>query len=166
MKTCSTCDKEKQEIEYYKNYAKCKTCCYEVTKKYRSSDFGKEARRKEAINARLSGKKQERQKKYEKTEKGKLIAIKYFRNRYKTPDGKARQAAKNAVKYALKTGKLIKEKCFMCGSEDSVAHHSSYAKDMRLAVTWLCVPHHNEIHNPAGVLNVEYNKSSKQNAKD
>lgn len=148
MKTCSTCGKEKEVTEYYKNYAKCKSCCYEVAKKYRASERGKEVRRKEAINARLSGKKQARQKKYGATEKGKLVAKKYYQGRYKTPEGKLRESAKNAVKHALKTGKLAKQPCFICGIEKSVAHHSSYAEDMRLVVTWLCMPHHNEIHNP------------------
>lgn len=151
MKTCSTCSKEKKVTEYYKGYAKCKACCYEVTQKYRASERGKEVRRKEAINARLSGKKQVRQKKYDATEKGKLVAKKYYQSRYKTPEGKLRESAKNAVKHALKIGKLVKQPCFICGSEESVAHHSSYARDMRLAVTWLCTPHHNEIHNPVEV---------------
>ena len=109
------------------------------------------SRRKEAINTRLSGKKQERQKRYEKTEKAKLADKRYEQKRYQSPEGKLRQAAKNAVKYAVKTGKLVKEPCFICGSEESVAHHSSYARDMRLVVTWLCTPHHNEIHNPVEV---------------
>jgi translation elongation factor EF-G len=151
MKTCSTCGKEKEITEYYKCYAKCKACCYEVTQKYRASERGKEVRRKETINARLSGKKNERQKKYETTEKGKLAAKNYYQGRYKTPKGKLRESAKNAVRHALKTGRLVKEPCFACGSEESVAHHSSYARDMRLVVTWLCTPHHNEIHNPVEV---------------
>lgn len=151
MKTCSTCGEKKEVTEYYKNYAKCKSCCYEVNKKYRTSERGKEVRRKEAINARLSGKKQERQKRYEKTEKAKLADKRYEQKRYQSPNGKARQAAKNAVKYAIRTGKLVKQPCFICGLEESVAHHSSYARDMRLAVTWLCTPHHNEIHNPVEV---------------
>jgi hypothetical protein len=151
MKTCSTCKIEKEVTEYYKGYAKCKACCYEINKKYRASDRGKEVRRKEAINARLSGKKQIRQKRYEETEKGKLVSKKYYQSKYQSPEGKARQAAKNAVKYAIKTGKLVKEPCFVCGLKESVAHHSSYAKDMRLVVTWLCTRHHNEIHNPVEV---------------
>ena len=151
MKTCSTCGKDKEITDYYPRYAKCKTCFYETVKKYRASEQGKKARRKEAINARLSGKKQERQDRYKKTEKAKLTNKKYEQKRYQSPEGKARQAAKNAVKYAIKTGKLIKEPCFICGSKESVAHHSSYAKDMKLVVTWLCTTHHNEIHNPVEV---------------
>lgn len=151
MKTCPVCSKEKEAIEYYSGYAKCKTCCYEVTKKYRASERGKEARRKEAINTRLSGKKQIRQKRYDATEKARLANKKYEQKRYQSSEGKAKQSAKNAVKYALRTGKLTKEPCFMCGSKESMAHHSSYARDMRLTVTWLCATHHNEIHNPVEV---------------
>ena len=56
-------------------------------------------------------------------------------------------AAKNAVRYALRTGKLKKEPCYVCGEKEVHGHHPSYAKDMRLAVVWLCVKHHNEVHN-------------------
>lgn len=151
MKTCSVCSKEKEVTEYYFGYAKCKTCHYERIKKYRASERGKEVRRKEAINTRLSGKKQIRQKRYDATEKARLANKRYEQKRYQSVEGKAKQSAKNAVKYALKTGKLVKEPCFMCGSKESMAHHSSYARDMRLTVTWLCATHHNEIHNPVEV---------------
>lgn len=152
MKICSVCGKEKEVTEYYKGYAKCKACHYEVSKKYRSTECGKESRRKEAINARLSGKKQERQKRYDLTQKGKNTQKKYEAKRYQGVDGKARQAAKNAVRYALRVGKLIKLPCLICGEKMTEAHHPSYAKDMKLVVTWLCSTHHNEIHNIGGVL--------------
>lgn len=152
MKICRVCNTEKDEVQFQKNYAQCKQCIYEKKKVYRSSEKGKEARRREAINARLSGKKQVRQKRYEESEKGKLTTKKYEKKRYQTEEGKARQAAKNAVRYAVRTGKLVKEPCFMCGNQQAEAHHSSYAQNMRLAVTWLCADHHNEIHNPKLVL--------------
>lgn len=147
MKKCSVCEIEKNESEFYKRYAKCKSCFYEVVKKYRSTELGKKARQKEAINARLFGKKQIRQQRYEQTDKGRLSKQKYENTRYKTPEGKARMAAKNAVKYALTKGKIVKLPCLICGDEKSEAHHPSYARDMRLCVTWLCSKHHNEIHN-------------------
>ena len=152
MKVCRFCKKEKNLNDFYARYAKCKDCCYEVKKQYRLSEKGKEARKREVINARLSGKKQIRQKRYEQTEKGKLQQKKYDAKRCNGVEGKARMAAKNAVKYALKVGKLIKEPCWICGEIMSEAHHPSYANDMRLAVTWLCKIHHNQIHNPGGVL--------------
>jgi hypothetical protein len=148
MKVCSVCAAEKDEGQFYKGYAKCKICFYEVVKKYRSSDAGKKARQREAINARLSGKKQIRQQKYEETKKGKLVAESYRKRKHQTPEGKARMAAKNAVRYALKKGKIVKMPCLICGEEKTEAHHPSYAWDMRLCVTWLCSQHHNEIHNP------------------
>lgn len=152
MKICSTCQVSKPLKEYSKGYAKCKSCRYEIVKLYRASPKGKLVRQKEAINARLSGKKKLRQARYEQTEKGKLQQKKYDLKRYSSEEGKVRMAAKNAVKYAVKTGKLIKQPCWICGETMSEAHHSSYAKDMRLAVTWLCKTHHNEIHNPPYVL--------------
>ena len=147
MKKCNVCGIEKLETEFYKNYAKCKKCRYDSVKKYRATESGKLSRKREAINARLSGKKQERQKRYEATKKGKETIRRYEQKRYSTEEGKKRLAAKNAVKYALKKGKIVKMNCFICGNEKSQAHHSSYAKDMRLVVTWLCLQHHNEIHN-------------------
>jgi len=53
--------------------------------------------------------------------------------------------AHDAVKYALKIGKIKREPCLCCGSE-AMAHHPSYAEDMRLSVVWLCPQHHAEVH--------------------
>jgi len=151
MRLCKKCNVVKDLSEFYAYRSDCRSCFREYIKQYRASDKGKEVRKKEAINARLSGKKQIRQKRYEQTEKGKLQQKKYDAKRYSGEEGKARLAAKNAVKYALKVGKLVKEPCWICGENMSEAHHPSYAKDMRLAVTWLCSAHHNAIHNPRGV---------------
>jgi len=148
MKTCSVCKVVKPVESYYAGYAKCKACVYEVNKAYRKTEKGKAARNKEAIAARKSGKLQERQKRYELTEKAKESTKRYVQKKYGTEEGKARQAANNAVRYALRTGRLVKEPCFICGDIMSESHHASYAKSMRLVVTWLCAAHHNEIHNP------------------
>lgn len=51
--------------------------------------------------------------------------------------------ATRAVQYALKTGKLKAEPCFICG-ERAEAHHPDY--DAPLAVVWLCPPHHKQAH--------------------
>ena len=152
MKKCWKCSVEKEVSEFSKGYAQCKSCIYETKKLYRASKKGKEVRKKETINARLSGKKQIRQKKYQKTEKGLLTEKMYREARLATPEGRTRMAAKNAVKYALKKGKIVKLPCFVCGEVKTEAHHPSYAQDMRLCVTWLCSAHHNEIHNPGWEL--------------
>lgn len=48
------------------------------------------------------------------------------------------------TRHAIERGTLLKEPCFVCGSEKSNAHHSDYSSP--LSVTWLCVPHHNQLH--------------------
>ena len=55
-----------------------------------------------------------------------------------------RLRTKEKVKYALKTGKLVKTACQVCGEEKVEGHHPDYSKP--LDVVWLCKAHHAEIH--------------------
>lgn len=48
------------------------------------------------------------------------------------------------VKAAVKSGKLKKLPCSVCGSEKSQAHHEDY--DKPLDVIWFCQKHHGERH--------------------
>jgi hypothetical protein len=57
---------------------------------------------------------------------------------------KEKRYCHNKVARAVLTGKLIKEPCEVCGSQDTQAHHDDYSKP--LDVRWLCVTHHNELH--------------------
>ena len=110
----------------------CRVCRNIYIKEHRKTPEGIATRKKEKQYP-------ENKKRYKQTEKGKIANAKY-----RPP--KERMSAKNAVKYALKTGKLTKEPCFVCGGLKTHGHHSSYAPDMKLAVTWLCQSHHNELH--------------------
>jgi hypothetical protein len=70
------------------------------------------------------------------------------RYRYKLID-KARypekHKARDAVKKAKKSGKLIPKPCLICGDEKVHAHHEDYSKP--LDVKWMCVKcHHAEHH--------------------
>jgi len=139
MKFCKWCQTEKplDQFHFAKKMAdghlnKCKSCCYEWQKQYRLTDAGKAVRKKEKQYPKNKIR-------YKKSEKGKLAAA-----RYKRP--KDREAAKNAVRYALRTGKLIRKPCEVCGSKLSEAHHPSYEREHRLIVKWLCRHHHNEEH--------------------
>jgi hypothetical protein len=123
-------DKHKQMSDGHLN--RCKTCRQKWQSEYRKTPSGIEKRKKEKQYP-------ENKKRYKQSEKGKEAAKKY------KPDP-VRQSAKNAVKYSLKKGHLLRQPCFVCG-EKGLAHHSSYAKDMQLLVTWLCVHHHNQLHN-------------------
>lgn len=55
-----------------------------------------------------------------------------------------RRRVKDAVRYALKTGKLVRQPCHVCGLEKAEAHHPDYSRP--LDVVWLCRPHHLEVH--------------------
>ena len=81
-------------------------------------------------------------KEYAKTEQGK--------SRHKAANAQwvakypERRAASALVSKALKTGKLVKAPCFVCGASEVEGHHPDYSTP--LSVTWLCVDHHKEIH--------------------
>jgi hypothetical protein len=83
----------------------------------------------------------------------------YDRDRAKNPDRIARTqqntaeylekypdryAANIALGNALRSGKIKKMPCFMCGELKVEAHHPDYSAP--LAVSWLCAAHHKELH--------------------
>lgn len=49
-----------------------------------------------------------------------------------------------AARYAITTGKLVRQPCEECGAEKADAHHDDYAKP--LEVRWLCRSHHRQWH--------------------
>jgi hypothetical protein len=54
-------------------------------------------------------------------------------------------AAQQKVTYALKTGRLVRGKCQVCGTDIRIhAHHEDYSKP--LDVWWLCAVHHKARH--------------------
>jgi ribosomal protein S27AE len=55
-----------------------------------------------------------------------------------------RKSARGIVGYALRKGFLKKKPCEVCGAFTVVAHHDDYSAP--LAVRWLCVVHHAELH--------------------
>lgn len=52
--------------------------------------------------------------------------------------------ARQAVSYALRTGRIVRQPCRDCGSIKAEAHHSDYSKP--LDVIWLCNKHHHDEH--------------------
>lgn len=80
----------------------------------------------------------------------------YERARFKTPERKAqviatqrrhrkkhpdKYKARQAVSYAVRTGKLVKQPC-ACGETKVQAHHHDYSKP--LDVKWVCFKCHRE----------------------
>lgn len=49
-------------------------------------------------------------------------------------------AAHGAVQSAIKTGRLVRQPCEVCGKQRTYAHHDDYSK--LLEVRWLCPFHH------------------------
>lgn len=58
-----------------------------------------------------------------------------------------RIAAHDAVRRALRSGRLIRETCQLCGIRRTHAHHHrGYAPEHHLDVVWLCPAHHRAVH--------------------
>ena len=56
-----------------------------------------------------------------------------------------KKVAHSMVSSAIRTGRLIKQPCEICGTLENIqAHHEDYAKP--LDVRWLCQKHHMELH--------------------
>lgn len=52
--------------------------------------------------------------------------------------------AHRLVYWAVKSGKLTKHPCYVCGNEKSEGHHYDYTKP--LDVIWVCRKHHRQEH--------------------
>jgi len=79
---------------------------------------------------------------YFKTEKGKKFhQVSNSRYQQLYPD---RVVANNAVKNAIRAGRLTRQPCEVCQELTVQAHHPDYAKP--LDVQWLCPKHHRALH--------------------
>lgn len=92
----------------------------------------------------------------------------YDRERAHNPDRKARQIettrrwraadprrahCHNAVRYAVKKGKLTPTPCKQCSHEKAYAHHDNY--DEPLNVVWLCQPCHKQRHKELDAMGIK-----------
>ena len=55
-------------------------------------------------------------------------------------------AAGEAVRYAVRSGKLTRGPCEVCGEPKTHGHHNSYEEIDQLDVRWLCPKHHVALH--------------------
>ncbi len=51
--------------------------------------------------------------------------------------------ARQTLKHAVRTGRVAREPCQVCGAANSEGHHDDYSKP--LEVKWLCRKHHVEL---------------------
>jgi hypothetical protein len=104
----------------------------------------KECQKSASIKNRLDN--VERYREYDRA-RGKLphrVASAIAQSKKWRAEDSRRARCHNAVAKALKSGKLQPEPCTVCGSENAVAHHTSY--DHPLDVVWVCQVHHKELH--------------------
>ena len=132
LKTCFKCGAERPFTDFYRHpmmgdgrLGKCKEC----TKKDVHENYFE---RREQYAA------------YEKERfqrpARKAAAVAYARDR-----DPIIKKAHGRTSYALRTGKLIREPCEVCGTTTRIeAHHDDYTKP--LALRWLCRRHHLEHH--------------------
>ena len=59
----------------------------------------------------------------------------------------------NAVLRAIRSGKIERNPCVVCGSTKSLAHHESYNKP--LDVVFYCQPHHVARHKQMAILGID-----------
>lgn len=100
------------------------------------------------------------EKRYSQTDKAKAKRARYYatdkwqdtwkkhdKKRSSTPHRIEQVRAHKAVAYAIKTGRIVKCPCSVCGDDKSFAHHhKGYATENIFNVVWLCRKHHNEAH--------------------
>lgn len=135
-KQCFKCKRTKPIAMFYSHQMmadghlnKCKSCAKkDVRKRYYSPEGRKKALLYEKFRNQTASRKAAR-----------LI---YQSRRRKNRPGI--NEAREAVKNALKDGRLIRQPCTVCNNPKSEAHHDDYRK--KLSVKWLCFKHHREAH--------------------
>ena len=110
-----------------------------ISKKYSSSARGLEAQAR--YRERHRDKLRVRWREWYHAHKDRELA----RQRVRRTTDKEKHYAREQVAYALKTGKLVKGPCEICGTTKQVeGHHEDYSKP--LDVNWLCMPDHKKWH--------------------
>jgi hypothetical protein len=158
-KVCHDCKQIKLLTEFahtktghYMSY--CKECRKTHDKKYRDSEKGKQ-KIKEYHKA--YGRTTQR-KAYVKTlnhrpdmkQKQKIRMHKYNVD----PKNKIKHAAQQKARYAIKTGKLLKDICFICGKSNTKGHHPNYNNP--LYIVFLCDDCHHNINKILKYVNDHY----------
>src|ERR1700691_3817842 len=134
MKRCFKCGIVKPISEFYRHSAmtdghlgKCKDCA--------RADTATRATEKREEIRRYDRKRQQR------PERRLRKLVYQARGRRSHPE---KSRARGVVSKAIKSGRLVREPCRVCGNPKSEAHHEDYSKP--LEVIWLCLEHHREHH--------------------
>lgn len=63
---------------------------------------------------------------------------------YRNEETKKKYLARRTLRQRVRSGKVVKGLCEVCGVVKVEGHHDNY--DRPLEVRWLCKKHHNEYH--------------------
>jgi hypothetical protein len=154
MKTCFKCHQTKPLNEFYQHKMmgdghlnKCKSCT--------KNDARERERKLRITDLNWVEKELERQriKSQKRREDGYLSPVQNLAKSAWAAKNRHKRKAHNAVRNAVRNGKIIPSPCEICGSEQAEAHHDDYSKP--LDVRWLCKKHHMQVH-------IELNKMKRQ----
>lgn len=139
MKKCFKCGKKKLLSQFYghsgttdKHLGKCKTC----TKKDMSERYYDPVARLRIIKYEKA--------RFKRSER-KMKVLGYARKMRKKYPGKYR--ARTKLGNEVRSGRVQKKPCEVCGDPKVEAHHKDYRKPLN--VNWLCRKHHMEIEGKA-----------------
>jgi hypothetical protein len=127
----------KSQKEYLKNYfQENKEAIYKKQKEWKSKNMAK-VRKYQRDYAKRNGEYiKKKNKEYYHNNKDK------FRE-YKKNDIEKRRI-RDKTKYYIKTGKIKRECCAVCGLKKAEVHHINYEDAFN--IVWLCKKHHFELH--------------------
>lgn len=124
---CRTCLQDKPEDAFYaSNHSKCKEC---VKATVRANRLNKIDYYRAYDKLRAS--------------QPHRMANNFYQSRTWRQEYPDRRRAQGLVQQALRTGRLQRQLCWVCGGH-AVAHHPDY--DRPLDVVWLCQAHHKQTH--------------------
>lgn len=135
---------------------KCRSCLSDYKKEYRNLNSEKlkelDKRRSNLPHRELA------RAEYAKTDRGKQ-ASKRAAKTWKT-NNLLKFRAQDKLRKAVKSGKVQKLPCEVCGSERSQGHHEDYTKP--LDVVWYCHRHHIDRHKEMRALGIAFDEFGKQ----
>lgn len=153
MKLCSKCKIEKDLVVGFHrcaasrdgHQARCKDCYNAYTRAYYAEDIkaSRESRRRHYAKDPAAYRESQRLRRAKAPKSSRESSRK---RRVLHPE---KIKAVHAVNNAIATGKLVRpSQCSIdnCEGSNIEAHHSSYAQEDWLKVTWLCAQHHHDLH--------------------
>lgn len=146
-KTCTKCATPKPLGSFYENKkqrggrnTECKECAKTRVKAARARNiehYREFDKRRASLPHRVLARKE-----YQRTLAGKKAFYNSTRNQHKRYPEKVRARLK--LNRAVKSGKIVKQPCEVCGNREVNGHHDDYSKP--LEVRWLCMVHHKQVH--------------------